>query len=92
MNNTKEVITRPYSGLSFKVKLTYFQASGKYYSEGQYVSDKLHLTDIWAELREMFRAGHCPGLFDGVNEFYTVVEVPEHPHNHLTLIMPDGAA
>lgn len=37
----------------------------------------------------MFAEGTRSGLVDGTNEFYALVEVPEHPHNHPYLIIPE---
>jgi len=72
----------------WKVNLTYFKESGKFYSEGSYISHKLYLWDIWDELKQMFADGIRPGLIAGANEFYTLIEVPEHPHNHPYLWIP----
>lgn len=76
-----------YSG-PWRVRLTYFKDTGKFYSEGEYVSEKLALWEIWDEVKEMLKVGKRPGLVDRVNDFYVTVDVPEHPHNHPVLIFP----
>lgn len=86
-NEKDEVITMIYSG-PWSVKIDYFKESGKFYSEGEYTSKKLHLFEIWTELIDMFTNGKRPGLIDGSLEFYAVVSVPDHPHNHPFLITP----
>ena len=40
-----------------KVKLIYFKASGKYYSEGEYETQHKHMWKIFAEVRQMHRDG-----------------------------------
>lgn len=82
------VIVMEYTG-PWRVKLTYFKQTGKYYSEGEYVSKKLHLFEVWGEVKDMLKAGRRPGLVDGKNEFFVTVDVPEHPHNHPVLIFPE---
>lgn len=74
-------ITVTYTG-PWEVHLTYFKASGKYYSKGKYTSGKLYLFEIWEEVFEMLDRGSRPGLIDGKNYFHVLIEVPEHPHSH----------
>lgn len=74
------------------VKLTYFKASGKYYSEGEYKTKLTGLYSIFSETRELMRTGKPPGLADGVPEFYVLVDVPRHQHRHPYLITPDSYA
>lgn len=73
----------------FRVKLDYFKDTGKFYTDAEYTTHKLHLWEIWDELKDMLRAGNRPGLVDGQCEFYVVVRVPEHPHDHPVLISPE---
>lgn len=72
----------------FRVELTYFKSSGKYYSEGSYLSEKLHLFDIFEEVKRMLAEENRPGLVSGPNEFYVLINVPNHPHAHPALIAP----
>ena len=81
------VITMTYSP-PWMVKIDYFKKSGKYYSSGDYMSNELQLYQIWQELQDMFAKGKRPGLVDGKLEFYAVITVPDHPHNHPHLIIP----
>lgn len=83
--------TGPFVTGPFEVTLTYFKRSGKYYSEGKYTSQKVSLYEIWEEIRDKLHHGDRPGLVDGKNEFYVTVDVPEHPHNHPHLIVPEAA-
>lgn len=77
----------------FKVKLTYFKDTGKYYSEGEYESRCLQLYAIWDEVRDMLRKGKRPGLVDGHSFPYVLIEVPDHPHAHPRLcIVKEGEA
>lgn len=70
-----------------RVIVNYFKQNGKWYSEGEYDTNKVQLFEIWEELREMFNNRKRPGLVDGIQEFNTLVNVPEHPHNHPYIIM-----
>lgn len=69
-----------------KVKLTYFKYSGKYYSNGEYDSDKEFIYQIIDEVSQKVNLGRLPGLVEGANEFIVLVEVPDHEHNHPTLL------
>ena len=74
----------------YKVKLTYFKCSGKYYSEGEYESSREHPFEIFLEAREMLNRRKRPGLVDGENEFFVVVDLPDHPSGYPCLIAPDN--
>ena len=69
-----------------KVNLTYFKDGGKYYSSGSYTTDEVLLYRIFREVRAKVEAGKLPGLCDGA-KFITLIDVPEHEHNHPRLIM-----
>jgi len=73
----------------WNVKLIYFKDTGKYYSDGSYLSQRIHLWEIWDEVDQMFKKKKRPGLVDGNNEFYTLIEVPDHPYNHPRLWIPE---
>jgi len=69
------------------VKLTYFRASGKYYSDNEFeVNEDLNLHEIWDKVEEMIRDKDMPGMSDGYYPAFTLVDVPGHPHEHPTLI------
>lgn len=70
-----------------KVQLTYFKDTGKYYSKGEYETEKEHLHEIWDEVREMIRQGTRPGLIKGCHEFHTLVNVAGHIHEHPRLML-----
>ena len=72
----------------FTVKLTYFKESGKYYAEGKCTTNHKVPYKTISEVRDMLARGVRPGLVDGANEFYVLVEMPDHPLGISTLIMP----
>lgn len=74
--------------MTYKVELTYFKrTSGKYYSDGSYISNKEHLIEIWEEVEKMLACKRLPGLINGASEYHVLVNVPEHPHDHPKLIL-----
>lgn len=76
----------------YKVGLTYFKLTGKYYSFGEMkVNKNMHLQDIWEQIIQMRDAGNLPGLRSSAApyDYYIIsVEVPGHPHEHPHLIVP----
>jgi len=58
-----------------KVKLTYFKDSGKYYSEGEYLTSVAEYHDwmLYNEVKEMRALGKLPGLIEGATEFDILV-------------------
>lgn len=83
MKNEETVGNSP----TFRVKLTYFRPSGKYYSIAYYTTSKWVLQEIFEEVRELRRQGNLPGLVDFAREFHILVRVRKHPHNHPALIL-----
>jgi hypothetical protein len=83
----EDKIVVAYTG-PWTVKLTHFKESGKYASEGHYTSQKLHIFDIFREVREMLVRGERPGLVDGPDNSFVLIEVPDHSHNHPALHIP----
>lgn len=73
-----------------RVDLTYFKDTGKYYSSGSYTTDLRKLFEIFREVRAMVNKGRLPGLCDGA-KFNTLIDVPEHEHNHPQLIMVEDS-
>lgn len=71
----------------FTVKIQYFKQSGKFYSEGEYLTDKLQMYEIFLEVRGMLHNGRRPGLVNGNDEFIAYVLVADHPHSTPMLIM-----
>lgn len=61
-----------------RVVLTYFKTSGKYYSEGEFVSLRDYWHEMIADVRDMQVAGRLPGLVDGCREFVVLIQ-PEEP-------------
>ena len=70
----------------YKVNLTYFKQSGKYYSQGGYNSQKEDLQDIFDEAEDMWNRRRLPGLMEDHSPFITLIEVPDHPHDHPHLV------
>jgi hypothetical protein len=71
---------------SYAVMLTYFKRTGKLYSEGNYRTRQEHMYQIFAEVRELWKARRLPGLCENHSDFVVLVNVPEHPHDHPQLI------
>lgn len=77
--------------MPYTVNVTWFRQSGKYYTSGEYITQKVHLFEIFNEVRDMARRGIRPGLRDcepGQNQYIGHMEVPGHDHDHPCLIMP----
>lgn len=70
----------------YKVELTYFRESGKYYCHGEYEAPDVPLYHIWSQVMRMKDNGNLPGLVRGANEFHVLINVPGHPHDHPHLI------
>jgi hypothetical protein len=72
----------------YRVKLTYFKPSGKFYSEGEYDSNKKEIFEIAEEVRGLM-GKELPGLVNGGGkDFSVLVSVPTHPHDHPILLHP----
>jgi len=74
--------------MSYKVDLTYFKQSGKYYTGGYYISDKIHLFEIFEEVKELHKAQTLPGIMVNHGPFYVSISVPDHPNDHPHLSIP----
>lgn len=78
--------------MAHKVKLTYFKRSGKYYSDGEYVSGTENMWGLFDEVRALQRNGELPGLIEGGGkEFFIHVDPVEHPMGYPALIHPLGS-
>lgn len=74
-----------------EVKLTYFKHRGKYYAEGVLdLPNSMDLQAIWDEVGRLNREGGLPGLVETSTNWIISVDVPDHPHNHPRLVMPDS--
>lgn len=67
------------------VKLTFFKESGKYYSSGEYESEKQHMFEIFSEVKEMRRT-KVTGLIGGWNG-PVLVEAPKFNQGYPGLIL-----
>lgn len=77
---------------NWTVKLTYYKPSGKYYSEGEYVTSASRLLDVWNEVEKMINSSTLPGLATGGHGYFIVqVDVPECPQNHPHIMNTFGA-
>ena len=75
----------------YKVSLTYFkETTGKCYSSGVYTSHKEDLWEIFNEVDKMWHERRLPGLMMNHSPFITLVNVPDHPHDHPRLIGVGG--
>ena len=70
-----------------KVKLTYFRASGKYATEGEYETAYSALYVIWEEVADKNRSGTLPGVVAGTHMPLILIDVPEHEYNHPHMIV-----
>lgn len=68
----------------YRVKLTYFKKSGKYYTDGEYMTSKLWMYEIIDEVKEMKRQNKLPGI--GGLKIHIEVE-EEHPNGYPCLIL-----
>lgn len=59
------------------VKLEYFKFSGKYYSGGEYETDKRYFHEVINEVRQLKLNGKLPGLVEGAREFMVLIEAQE---------------
>lgn len=64
---------------SYRVELTYFKGTGKYYTGGEYVTEHVFYWDILAEIKQQRASGNWPGLSGACPSFHTLVTVPDHP-------------
>ncbi len=80
----------PTGPVDLEVILTYFKDTGKYYSGGEgYVAHHLNLEEVWETIRAWQRQGTLPGLCPHAGkDFYILVRVPNHPHDHPKLLLP----
>jgi len=74
----------------YEVELWYFKDSGKFYSEGKYITDKEYLHEIFEEIKLMLFNGNRPGLVHGSDGFHVLVRVPTHPNNYPKLFIGGG--
>lgn len=72
--------------MSYNVNLTYFKPNGKFYSNGDYISEKEHLFEIFEEVAQIQKEKKLPGLYEGHSDFAVYIRVPDHPHNHPHLL------
>lgn len=74
-----------------KVILTYFRLNGKYYADGEYDTDVVHLFQIFEQVDRLRRERKLPGLKAGHSPFIVLVDVPDHEHNHPALLGVPGS-
>jgi hypothetical protein len=71
-----------------KVNLTYFKASGKFYSSGIYNTKNEFMFRVFDEVRDMRKAGKLPGLCEGGGQdFIILVDSSEVPNGYPGLIL-----
>ncbi len=72
-----------------RVVLTYFKAwnglGGKYYSSGEYVSEKDHYFEVVEEVRKMRDKGCLPGLVKGHSPYHVLVTTEPESVPHLLI-------
>ena len=72
------------------VKLTYFKARGKYYTESEFfIAKYMEIFQIWDHVEKMRDRGDLPGLMAGAGkEVIIAVDAPGHRHEQPRLLMP----
>lgn len=63
----------------YRIKVLYFKPYGKFYSSGEYWTDKQHMYQVFEEFEAMLAAGKRPGLVDGHDGFTAVLDCSGHP-------------
>lgn len=72
-----------------QVHLQYFKHTGKYYADGEMeVPGDMAMYEIFKLVRKRQREGNLPGV-NRPGDYYIVVDVPAHPHNHPAIILPE---
>ena len=74
-----------------QVKLIYFKAwgggpeglGGKYYAEGEYVSEKEHYFEVIDEVRKMRDEGRLPNLVRGHSPYHVLITTEPESVPHL---------
>lgn len=69
-----------------KIKLTYFERSGEYYTEAEYETKLTLMYEIFDEVKEL-QITKAPGLIGTAREFYIHVD-PEGDKGYPGLILP----
>lgn len=65
----------------YKIVVTWFKESGKYYAEGEYYTQHEGMLEVIEEFRQMLARGKRPGLVDCTkHEFTAVLNCDGHPH------------
>lgn len=73
----------------FKINLTYFKPSGKYYSTGEYFSHMQWMYQVFEEVKFKRDYGKLPGLISGFGkDFIIYVDSEDHPNGYPGLIVP----
>lgn len=70
-----------------KIQLTYFKKSGKFYSSGDFVSDKLYMFDVFDEVKLMKDQNKLPDLQSGSWDGPILVNSETHPNAYPGLIL-----
>lgn len=75
--------------MAYRVRLTYFRQTGKFLATAETTSARETIDEIWKEVDNRRRLGDLPGIRPGAGrDLLVVVDVPDHPHRVLHLVMP----
>ena len=75
--------------MSYKITLTYFKSSGKYYTTGIYYTSEKDMWGVFDEVKDKQARGFLPDLVEGGGrEFLIHVDASEHPNGYPALIRP----
>lgn len=72
------------------IKLIYFMHTGKFYTgpvSWELPTDDLAMYEIFKLVRKYQRRNNLPGV-SNPDQFYILIDAPEHKHNHPALILP----
>jgi len=70
-----------------KIQLTYFKKYGKYYSSGEFLSDKMYMFEIFDDVKLMKEQNKLPELQSGNWDGPILVDSKTHPNAYPGLIL-----
>jgi hypothetical protein len=77
--------------MSYTVKLIHFTSYGKYYTDGEYVTEHEHMFQIFDEVKKKSAVGDLPGMRYPCYGYFTLVEdVVGNEMFYPALIMPSS--
>jgi hypothetical protein len=85
--NEAFTLVAPVKPVSWTIKLTYFKPSGKYYTHGEYRTNKANMFEIADEVEHMNTHGALPGLTSGCEGYFHIhIDAGDHPNAYPVLV------